>query len=111
MVSKKKKTEESASLQIVQDEKYEGDNWWAWSGWLDGPPDVLDEVQYVEYTLHPTFADPVRKVSDRRSKFKLATGGWGVFPIYARVVTKDGRSRRLRHQLKLHYEKGKLNTD
>ena len=40
----------------------------------------------------------------------ISSGGWGIFPIYARVVTKDGHSLRLRHQLELYYPDGTPNT-
>jgi transcription initiation factor IIF auxiliary subunit len=97
------------SLKIQQADKYEGDDWWSWSVWLDGPKAELDKVKFAEYTLHPTFVTPVRRVTSRRNKFKLTTGGWGVFPIYAHVTKKDGTVIRLKHQLQLHYPEGKLN--
>ncbi len=96
-------------LKIEQDEKFEGDDWWSWSVWLDGHKDELADVKYVEYTLHPTFHEPVRKVSTRNNGFKLTTGGWGTFPIYAQVVKKDGTVMRLKHQLQLHYPDAKPN--
>jgi transcription initiation factor IIF auxiliary subunit len=68
-------------MRIQQSEKYVGDNWWEWSVWLDGPSSELDAVDRVEGQLHPTFPDPIRCVTDREAKFKLETGGWGVFPI------------------------------
>jgi transcription initiation factor IIF auxiliary subunit len=98
-----------SSLKIQQGEKYEGDDWWSWSVWIDGPKSELDKVKFAEYTLHPTFPTPVRKVTSRRNNFKLSTSGWGVFPIYAHVVKKDGTVVRLKHQLKLHYPDGKAN--
>jgi hypothetical protein len=42
-------------------------------------PDRLDEVTAVIYRLHPTFRDPVRRVTDRRSDFEVRTAGWGEF--------------------------------
>lgn len=97
-------------LTVAQSEKYEGDGWWSWSVWIDGPTAELDRIKCVEYTLHPTFHDPVRTVTTRRNNFKLSTGGWGVFPIHVRIVNKDGTERRLRHQLALHYPSGEANT-
>ncbi len=97
---------EKSAIRIQQSEKYEGDDWWAWSVWVDGPDRELDDIDHVEYTLHPTFPDPVRKISTRRNNFKLSTAGYGVFTIYARVVKKDSSVLRLRHQLQLHYPDG-----
>jgi transcription initiation factor IIF auxiliary subunit len=78
---------------------------------VDGPKDKLKDVDHVEYTLHPSFPNPVRTISTKGNKFKLKTGGWGVFPIYARIVTKDGRIETVEHDLKLHYPDGKPNTE
>jgi transcription initiation factor IIF auxiliary subunit len=97
------------SLSIEQSQKYEGDDWWSWSVWIDGPTPDLDAVDLVEYTLHSTFRDPVRTVKTRHNGFKLDTEGWGVFPIYARVCKRDGSVIRLKHQLKLTYPDGKPN--
>lgn len=90
-------------LTIDQSQKYEGDEWWSWSVWIDGPKNELDEVTQVEYTLHPTFPKPVRTVTTRQDGFKLSTEGWGGFPIYARVSKKDGSVHHLQHQLRLYY--------
>lgn len=93
-------------LSVEQSQRYEGDDWWTWAVWLDGDQGVLNEVDFVEWTLHPTFPTPIRKVHDRTSQFRLETAGWGVFPIIARVQMKDGTQVKLRHQLKLTYPDG-----
>jgi transcription initiation factor IIF auxiliary subunit len=97
-------------MEICQSEEYIGDNWWTWAVWLEGNPETLDAVQFVEWRLDPTFPDPVRRVSDRASNFKLVTGGWGVFMILASVQFKDGRREKLRHHLQLHRPDGTLNS-
>jgi len=99
----------STELKIQQSERYEGDDWWKWAVWVDGSERILDSIEYVEWTLHPTFPDPIRKVTNRLQKFRIETGGWGVFQIRAVARTKDGNSIRLRHQLSLHYPDGKEN--
>ncbi len=98
------------NLRIAQSEHFEGDDWWSWAVWLDGPTEELDAVDRVEYTLHPSFKHPVRDSTDRAGNFKLETAGWGVFPIHARVICKDGTEQRLRHELTLHYPDGRENT-
>ena len=97
-------------LSIEQWEKYEGDDWWTWAGWIEGQDKVLDSIKFVEWTLHPTFPDPIRKISDRASKFRLETGGWGVFLIVARVEKKDGTQTKMLHRLTLHWPDGTPNT-
>jgi transcription initiation factor IIF auxiliary subunit len=95
------------SLEIRQSEKYEGDEWWSWSVWVEGPDSELDEIDFVEYTLHPTFRKPVREIRDRSSKFMLSTAGWGGFRIFVRIAKKDQREIRLRHDLTLYYPSGR----
>ena len=99
-----------SEMRIRQRSKYEGDEWWSWSVELDAPRDVLARVKCVIYELHPTFPKPVRKITDRESRFRLETAGWGVFPIEARVIFKDGTEEKLKHELKLFYDDGRPNT-
>jgi transcription initiation factor IIF auxiliary subunit len=97
-------------MQIRQSEEYVGQDWWKWAIWLEGAEQELDQVEYVEWRLHPTFPDPVRKSTDRGTGFRLETGGWGVFPIHASVRLKDGQTLKLRHLLQLHFPDGTQNT-
>ena len=78
------------SLLVQQADTYRGDNYWDWSVWLEGPPAELDQIEYVEYRLHPTFPDPVRHIRNRSSKFTLSAAGWGGFTIYVNVIFRDG---------------------
>jgi transcription initiation factor IIF auxiliary subunit len=94
------------ALGIVQDSRYQGDDWWDWSVWLDGPDEELDAVDHVVYTLHRTFPDPVRTVRDRSTRFRLAARGWGTFRIYAKVVSRGGAALKLHHDLDLRYPSG-----
>lgn len=93
-------------FSIEQSEEYEGDDWWNWAVWVVGDKDALDQIKYVEWRLHPTFRDPVRKRDDRSTGFRLQTAGWGVFTIIARACMKDGTDKMLRHRLRLHYPDG-----
>lgn len=95
---------------IKQSENYEGDNWWSWAVWLEGTDTALDEVEFVEWKLHPTFPNPIRRTTDRENKYKIETAGWGVFPIHATVTMKGGKQYTLNHNLKLHYEDGTETT-
>ena len=95
-------------FKIAQSEEYQGDDWWKWAVWVEAPDEALDRIDYVEWILHATFPDPVRRTRDRESKFRLETGGWGVFQIAARVMKKDGEQIKLRHDLSLHYPDGEV---
>ena len=101
----------STPFVIQQSENYEGDDWWEWAVWLEGNDADLDNVEEVEWQLHPTFPNPIRRSSDRASRFKLETAGWGVFLILATVTMKDGAGFKLTHHLKLHYEDGTETTN
>ena len=94
------------ALAICQDQKYLGKDRWEWSVWIDGPREELDGIDHVVYVLHSTFHNPVRTVKDRESKFRLTTSGWGVFTLYAKAVSKDGRETPLQHDLVLRYPDG-----
>ncbi len=100
----------SLNIQIQQDQKYHGDDWWSWSIWIEGDDDQLDQIEKVVYQLHRSFPDPVRIVTNRKNKFKLTSAGWGVFTIHARVITHDGAACKLVHELELRYEDGRMTT-
>jgi transcription initiation factor IIF auxiliary subunit len=94
------------ALELKQDFEYEGQDWWEWSVWVDGSEQELDQIDYVEYTLHPTFPKPVQKIDDRSSQFRLHASGWGMFTIYAKIVHKDGKHTLREHLLELSYPDG-----
>lgn len=84
---------------VAQNQKYEGDQWWKWSLWIEGSDEDLDQIASVTYRLHPTFPEPIRTVTDRASKFQLRCSGWGIFLIPVEVRMKNGRKIQLAHQL------------
>lgn len=93
------------ALKLRNNWKYKGDDWWEWDAFLDDSgTGELSQVKYVEYFLHPTFDNPVRKITDRKNKFKLETGGWGTFKLKAFVYFNDGNRQKLMHEIQLEYE-------
>jgi transcription initiation factor IIF auxiliary subunit len=80
-----------------------GNGRWYWTVFIKPPPDILDQIESVEYTLHPTFANPVQRVYDKgrdpNQAFPFSAAGWGVFTIKIRVFTKDGQYQDLTHYL------------
>ncbi len=97
-------------LSIQQEQSYVGHDRWKWSIWVDGSPEDLDQIDHVVYILHPSFHNPVRDVSDRSTKFRLDTSGWGTFAIHAKAVRKDGQEVTLQHDLVLAYPDGTPTT-
>lgn len=73
--------------------------WWEWGIYIEGAPTELDRIRCVEYTLHPTFPNPVRMVCSRQNRFELTTRGWGTFTVKIKVILKDGSLVQLSHLL------------
>ncbi|HXB17107.1 MAG TPA: pYEATS domain-containing protein [Solirubrobacteraceae bacterium] len=88
-------------MRIEQEASFIGDGRWQWAVWISGPDAELDAIAYVEYTLHPTFAEPVRRVEDRSAKFRLEETGSAGFEINARAVRRDTGIEELHHALRL----------
>jgi len=91
------------SLEIKQDSHYQGQNWWKWSVWIEGPMEELKQIENVTYVLHPSFANPVRTVTKLASKFKLSSQGWGIFTIRIKVLKKDGSAESYAVDLELSF--------
>jgi hypothetical protein len=89
------------TLRLAQDAKWVRTDWWKWSIWLEGDPEELRDVRSVTYTLHPTFPNPIRVVTDRRTKFRLDSAGWGGFTVRATVELTSKRVQTLMHKLVL----------
>lgn len=93
------------TLRIRNRWRYKGNDWWQWEAFLDDEGSgELEQVDYVEYVLHPTFSNPVRRIADPEGGFILKTAGWGTFELKAFVHTKGGGKHKLTHQLKLSYD-------
>lgn len=102
---------EISKYKIEQGFNYEGDDWWSWWVWIEGKESDLDKIDYVLYTLHSTFPNPVRKMKDRKSKYKLEAEGWGTFTIYAKIVLVDKSEILIEHELYLEYPDGTKNVE
>ena len=93
------------TLKLRNSWNYEGKDWWQWTAFLDdGGSGELGKVKFVEYVLHETFPDPIRRIDSGEGGFRLETGGWGTFELKAFVHFKDGTKRRLSHEIKLEYQ-------
>jgi transcription initiation factor IIF auxiliary subunit len=68
--------------------KYENDSW-EWCIFVDDDDSVIREIKQVEYTLHHTFPDPIRTVTDRRHRFALYSSGWGQFTAHIEIMFND----------------------
>jgi transcription initiation factor IIF auxiliary subunit len=75
--------------------------YYQWEIFVDEPPERLNDIESVEYVLHPTFPQPVQVRRDPKDKFALKTSGWGEFNIAVRVTFKDGKKEDLSYRLNL----------
>jgi transcription initiation factor IIF auxiliary subunit len=70
-------------------EKKHDDEWWEWCIFIDEDDYVVRKLKQVEYTLHPTFPDPIRTVADITHRFALYSSGWGQFTANIEVLLND----------------------
>jgi hypothetical protein len=90
-------------IEVKQSSDYGGNDWWNWSVWIEAPARELDQIEYVEYTLHPTFPDRVRRQTNRAEKFRIDSAGWGEFNIKVEVKPREGKPLKMEHWLTLEY--------
>lgn len=88
-----------SSVETTNTSKYIGNNRWDWTVYISADQETLNQISCVEYTLHPTFPNPVRTSCDRGRHFALSSNGWGVFEIQVRVLYQDQSERKLTHML------------
>lgn len=91
------------SIDNIAQKSKSKSNYWDWTIFVKGPNDVLDQIEYVEYALHPTFPNPVRVINERSHgpyAFPLSTSGWGTFTVKVNIYYKDGTYQQLSHYLK-----------
>lgn len=89
-----------AAFSVENTSTYKGNGRWDWAIYIDTDPLTLQTIHCVEYTLHPTFTNPVHQICDAQdTKFVLSTNGWGTFLVKVKIIYKDQRVRHLEHQL------------
>lgn len=95
---------ESGIIKTENTAKRVREDWYDWKVYLEGPQEALNEIREVEYLLHETFRNPVRRKTNAGDKFALETSGWGEFDIGVRVIFKDGTEKTMKHWLNLFSE-------
>ena len=92
-------------LKIKNNWNYKGSDRWDWEIFIDDQgTGELNQIDFVEYILHPTFRNPIRKSLDRESGFKIKTNGWGTFPIKVIINKLSGDKLSFAHDLVLKYD-------
>ncbi len=87
------------AIEIKQSSKRIAPRRWRWAVWLDGDPQELATVEQVVYYLHPTFRNPVRKITTASNNFRLSASGWGVFTLGIEIHQKGGTVETREHDL------------
>jgi transcription initiation factor IIF auxiliary subunit len=79
------------------------DGHYSWTVFLVGDKDVLQSIDYVEYTLHPSFPNPVQMVRERGGKcaFAFSSSSWSEFNVHVKIGFKNGSETSLDHWLNL----------
>ncbi|HZB17301.1 MAG TPA: pYEATS domain-containing protein, partial [Nitrososphaeraceae archaeon] len=79
-----------------------GEQWFYWKIFIKTePPSLLNQIQAVEYHLHPTFRVKDILITNKNTGFGLEAQGWGEFVIKLDIILNDNRSATISHYLSL----------
>lgn len=87
---------------------YIGNNRWEWTVFIwtvfiKTDTKTLSQIRCVQYVLHPTFPNRIRRICDRgpdpNEAFPLTANGWGVFDVPITITFADGHMENLVHHL------------
>ena len=67
--------------------------------WVDATDRELDEIEYVEFLLHPTFQNQKRKSRNRPNNFSITFWTWGMFSINVSIHLHSGEAITLDYYL------------
>ena len=67
--------------------KYLGNGQYSWTVFATGDAKALAGIDKVQYTLHPTFTNPI--VYGKGANFSYSATGWGEFNIVAKIFYKQ----------------------
>jgi transcription initiation factor IIF auxiliary subunit len=89
-------------LNVENTAKYT-DGHYSWTVFIVGDENILQNIDYVQYNLHPSFPNPVQVVRARGSKcaFAFSSTSWGEFSVHVKVRFKDGNETSFDHWLNL----------
>jgi transcription initiation factor IIF auxiliary subunit len=89
-------------IRVENSAKYSSGRY-SWTIYLTGSDATLNKVDYVQYTLHPSFPQPIQIVRTRggRCAFPYSSNSWAEFEVKIKVVFKDGRTEELKYMLNL----------
>jgi len=76
------------------------EDWYEWKLSLDEPKERLDEIDRVEYILHPTYRNRIRVIDKPKNGFMLEFAGYDGFNmpvnIYLKKLDSNGDNEEFR---------------
>tara|TARA_R110001583_G_scaffold7501_4_gene37143 strand:- start:95 stop:448 length:354 start_codon:yes stop_codon:yes gene_type:complete len=60
--------------------------------WVDGSEEELDQVERVEYLLHPTFKNRLRTSRARSNGFSITFWAWGTFNVEVTIYKTNKKN-------------------
>jgi transcription initiation factor IIF auxiliary subunit len=60
-----------------------------WTVFVQADDVTLNNIDHVEYLLHPTFSNPQVSSNNRSTNFSYTSTGWGEFEIKVKIVFKN----------------------
>jgi hypothetical protein len=94
---------QAQTIYVDNTAKYSSGHY-SWTVFLIADDATLKNIDYVEYTLHPSFPNPVQPpIRERGGKcaFALTASSWGEFEVKVKVGLKNGSTVYLKHWLTL----------
>ena len=91
------------SIRVDNTAKYSSGRY-TWTIFLVADDATLNSIDYVQYTLHPSFPNPVQPpIKDRGGKcaFALSSESWGEFEVKVKIGFRNGTTTDLKHWLTL----------
>ena len=89
------------NYEVVNSANYAGSGKYNWTLFILAPKRQLDKISYVEYTLHPSLPNPIRKAYDPDSNFSIDGFAYAEFDVYVLVMNKNGEGIYVTHRLTL----------
>ena len=86
-------------IRIANTANRKGASQYEWKIYVVADSNVLDAIRSVEYLLHPSLPDPVRKSETRSEDFAITFDGSSEFNVIATIEYTDGRKQILEHFL------------
>jgi len=92
----------SSQFSLIECKNIFSFRWSCYVRGLNNDEDISYYIKKVEFTLHPSFAEPIKTVE--KFPFEIHQTGWGEFDIGVKIIFIDPAEKpvEMTHYLKLH---------